>query len=161
MPHWTTKPFSTRKKLRIVIKMMAHEIVEAIGAQRRPRAGDADDEVALRRGEFHLIRRWRLRSQKRGPQQRAIVRAGRRRFVCRRGSRRRFRLRRSLRWCCLRPCIVAGRGCKEQQPRSTSSIHIYALLFPLRIEFLRLFPEWRIATTSRHSARGRRARPPP
>ena len=55
------KTLQHAKETGIVIKMMAHEIVEAVRAQRRPRARHGDDKIALRRGEFHLICGWRFR----------------------------------------------------------------------------------------------------
>src|SRR5271165_6837177 len=66
------KSLQNAKEMSIVIEMMAHEIIEAIGAQGSPRAGDTNDKVSLRRREFHLICCWRFCDKQGWTQQSAI-----------------------------------------------------------------------------------------
>ena len=54
MPNCATKSGHDAEHAGVVIKMMLHEIVEAVGAERSPRARDDHGELAASRREFHL-----------------------------------------------------------------------------------------------------------
>ena len=75
----------------VVVKVVLDEIVEAVGAERSPRARDGDDEIAARGGKFHLVLVGRFFFQQRGVEESAIV--GR----ARGGGRCRLFRRRALR----------------------------------------------------------------
>ena len=60
MPNCTMKPLDHPEKARVVEKAVLDEVVEAIGAVRRPVAMDLDDEGAFAGVELRLVDRRRL-----------------------------------------------------------------------------------------------------
>ena len=63
MPNCTMKPEITRKKRDVVVETVLHQIVEAVGALRRPGARHLDHEHALGGVEPRLVGRRRLLAQ--------------------------------------------------------------------------------------------------
>ena len=53
------KPLRTRKKRVVVVEAALHQVVEAVGGQRRPLSLDGDDERALTRVEASPKLVWR------------------------------------------------------------------------------------------------------
>ena len=77
MPICAMKPSMMRKKPAVVVEPVLDEVVEAIGAERRPGAVHGDHERALGRLESRLVGLRRLLGQRRRVLQLGQVRAAR------------------------------------------------------------------------------------